>query len=252
MAQTYERDESYQGVGRIFVRKYGTTGPRRFLSNVSKANIKTKLKVTKVPDFTRAGGGTRAQTERIDSITLSLTLHELSAENLALAVGSDSVGVASATVSAEPVQLYRGSSVPLDFLPQSITSVTVTSGSVVLTAGTDYEMTPAGLYIPSDAPHVTGAGPVAATVTYVSKAHQQMQAGTVLATDLELMIEGLNDINNRPLVIDVWKLHVPALDDLALIADKPTEMGYDAEMLRDTSKPDGQSGFYRARYGDLA
>lgn len=252
MTQTYERDESYQGVGRIWVRKYGTTGVRRFLSNCSKANIKQKLKVNKVPDYTRQGGGTRAQTERIDSITLAMTLHELSAENLALAVGSDSVAVASATVASEPVQLQRGTVTPLEHLPKSITSVTLTSGSTALTAGSDYEMTPSGLYVPSDAPHVTGSSPVAATVTYVSRAHQEMQAGTVLSTDLELLIEGMNDANGRPLVLDVWKLHVPTLDDLTLIADKPTEMSYEAELLRDTGKPDGESGFYRVRFADLA
>lgn len=250
--QTYKCDQSYQGIGRVWVRKSGTTGIRRFLSNCSKANIKQKLKVNKVPDYTRIGGGTRAQFERIDSISLALTLHELSAENLALAVGSNSTAVASATVTSEPVSLYKGGAVPLEFLPASITSVTVTSGSVVLTAGTDYEMTPAGLYIPSDAPHVSGSGPVAATVTYVSKAHQEMQAGTVLSTDLELMIEGLNDLDGRPLVVDVWKLHVPVLEDLALIADKPTEITYEAELLRDATKPDGESGFYRVRFGDLA
>lgn len=250
MTQTYEKDESYQGVGRIWVRKYGTTGIHRFLSNCSKANIKQKLKVNKVPDGTRRGGGTRTQSERIDSITLAVTLHELSAENLALAVGSASTAVASATVSSEPVTLYKGGMTPLEFLPESITSVTLTSGNTTLTVGDDYEMTPSGLYIPSTSPHV-GSGAVQATVTYVSRAHQSMEAGTVLSTDLEMVIEGLNDIDGRPLVLDVYKLHVPMLDDLALIADKPTEITYEAELLRDPSKPEGVSGFYRPRLGDL-
>lgn len=248
--QTYERDESYQGVGRIWVRKYGTTDAKRFLSNCSKASIKHKLKTNKQPDYTRRGGGTRSQSERIDAMTLALTLHELSAENLALAVGGEATAVASATVASESVTLQKGTLTQLEFMPKTITSVTLTAGATVLTAGSDYEMTPSGLYTPSDAPHV-GTGAVTATVTYVGQAHQKYQAGTVLSTDLELTIEGLNDMDGRPLVLDVWKLHVPMLDDLALIADKPTEITYDAEMLRDATKPDGQSGFYRARYGDL-
>jgi hypothetical protein len=154
-------------------------------------------------------------------------------------------------VTGEAVTLYKGGLTQLEFLPESITSVTLTSGSTVLTAGDDYELSPSGLYIPSDAPHV-GSGAVAATVTYVSKAHQSFEAGTVLSTDLELVIEGLNDIDGRPLVIDAWKWHVPMLDDLALIADKPTEVTYEAELLRDATKPDGTSGFYRTRYGNLA
>lgn len=250
-AQTYERDETFQGVGRIWARPYGSTGARRFLSNCSKANIKTKLKVVKVPDFTRQGGGTRAQTERIDTISLALTLHELSSENLALCVGSAPEAVASATVTGEPVTLHKGSATPLEFLPQSITSVTVTAGSLVLTKDVDYELTPAGLYVPSDAPHV-GSGAVAATVTYVSKAHQKFEAATVLSADLELLVEGLNDSNGRPLVVEAYKWHVPMVDDLALFADKPTEITYDAELLRDTTKPAGKSGFYSARFADLA
>lgn len=250
MPQTYERDESYHGIGRIWVRKSGTTGTRRFLANCSKANIKQKLKTNKQADYTRRGGGTRAQSERIDSVTLSLTLNELSAENLALAVGSEATAVPSATVASEAVNLIKGGLTLLEYLPASITSVTLTSGSTALTAGADYEMTPAGLYIPSDAPHV-GSGSVAATVTYVSKPHQQFEACTALSTDLELVIEGMNDIDGRPLVLEIWKLHVPMLDDLVLIADKPTEITYEAELLRDASKPSGESGFYRARYGDL-
>lgn len=246
MPQTYDVDESYQGVGKIWARKYGTAGKLRFIGNTSKASAKQKLKTNKIPDYTRQGGGTRSIHERLESVTLALTLMELSTENLALCVGSDVLAVESQTVAAEPVTFYKGGLVRLAYPPQSITSAASTGGSpTTYLAGRDYELSAGGLYIPSTS---TIADATAGTVTYETAAFDELEAATAISTDLELFIEGLNDIDGNPMLIDVWKLHVPMIDELMLLGgDAPITLTYDAELLADNTKGTGKSRFYRAR-----
>ncbi|MFZ2990905.1 hypothetical protein [Ideonella sp.] len=246
MSQTYEVDESYQGVGKLWARKYGTSDKLRFLGNVSKASAKQKLKTNKIADYTRQGGGTRAIHERLDSVTLAMTWMELSTENLALCIGSDVVSVAGATVAAEPVTFHKGGLVKLEQPPQSITSVASTGGSpITYQVGRDYELCAGGLYIPSTSTVVDAS---AGTVTYESADFEELEAATVMSTDLELFIEGLNDMDGNPMLIDVWKLHVPVIDELMLLGgDAPITLTYDAELLRDATKGAGKSGFFRAR-----
>lgn len=244
-ATTTTKDESYLGVGKVWARLYGSTAAMRHVGNVSKLSIKQKLKTIDIKDYTKPGGGTRNKIERVDSVTVEMTWLEFLTENLVLACGGTSTNVPSATVATEPVTFVKGG---LIRLAHPITSVTeVKSGTTTFTEGTDYVVSPGGLFIPEDSTVVAGAG----TVTYEHPTYDQVEAVTQMSTELEMFFEGLNEANSdTPVLADLWRLHMPPVDELALLTgnDNPAEMSFSSEALRDATKTAANaSQFYRVR-----
>jgi len=244
-ATTTTKDESYLGVGKVWARQYGSTAAMRHVGNVSKLSIKQKLKTIDIKDYTKPGGGTRNKIERVDSVTVDMTWLEFLAENLVLACGGTSTNVPSATVATEPVTFVKGG---LIRLAHPITSVTeVKSGTTTFAEGTDYVVSPGGLFIPEDSTVVAGAG----TVTYEHPTYDQVEAVTQMSTELEMFFEGLNEANSdTPMLVELWRVHMPPVDELALLtgSDNPAEMSFSSEALRDATKTAANaSQFYRVR-----
>lgn len=244
-ATTTTKDESYLGVGKVWARRYGSTEAMRHVGNVSKLSIKQKLKTIDIKDYTKPGGGTRNKIERIDSVTVAMTWLEFMTENLVLACGGTSTNVPSATVATEPITFVKGG---LIRLAHPITSVTeVKTGSTSFTEGTDYMVSPGGLFIPEDSTVAAGPG----TVTYEHPTYDQVEAATKMSTELEMFFEGLNEADSdTPVLAELWRVHMPPVDELALLtgSDNPAEMSFSSDLLRDASKTAANaSQFYRVR-----
>jgi hypothetical protein len=236
--------KSYIGVGKVLARPYGSLPAVRFrhVGNVSKLEPSHKLDTKKEQDYTRPGGGTRARIDRISSIDLGMTWLNHNAENWALAMAGEATTVTTGAVAAESIVGYKGTTVPLLYPPSAVASV----GALV--AGTDYEMSPAGIYFP-DTSSVTDGATLA--VAYTRAAHSRIEAVMNTGKELELLFEGLNEADtNKAAVFHAWRVLIPAADALSLISDDFSKMEYKAEMLKDATKGAGVSAFYNALIRD--
>lgn len=229
--------KAYIGVGKMLARRYGVVERMRHVGNVSKAEVSHKLDTKKQRDYTRPGGGTLARIDRIDSVDLALTFLSFSAENFALAVSGEATTVATGAVAAENIVGYKGTTVPLVHPPSAVASV----GALV--AGTDYEMSPSGIYFPETSAVVDGA---VLAVSYTRAAHSRIEAAMNAGVELELFFEGLNEADtNKAVLFQAHRVLVPAADVISFIGDDFGQQDYKAECLKDATKGAGVSAFYR-------
>lgn len=128
---------------------------------------------------------------------------------------------------------------------QTVASTSITATGPTYTAGTDFEASTAGIKVLAGGTIPDGA---ALLVTYPYAAHTRIEAATKTSTVLEVLIEGLNDAESgAPVVVDIWRMTVPAADQWSLIGDELGEMKFSAELLKDSSKGAGLSAFYRVQ-----
>lgn len=236
--------KSYLGVGKVLARVYGTTGRMRHVGNVSQLDITHKLDTKKQKDYTRPGGGTLMRVDRLDSIDMAMKWLSFNPANWALAMAGATTDVTTGAVASEAVKGYLDTTVRLAFPPSAITTVKTADLVTTYTAGTDYEMSPAGLYIPPASSIVDGAD---LSVAYTKAAHSRVEAVMNTGTELELLFEGLNEAeSDKAVVIDMWRVLVPAAETLSLIGDSLGDMSFKPELLKDSTKGSGVSAFYRA------
>jgi hypothetical protein len=230
--------KSYIGVGKVLARAYGSTGRFRFVGNCSRATLAHQLDTKKQRDYTRAGGGTLARIDRIDSVDASFELLSFNPENWALAVAGTATTVATGAVAAENIVGFKDTTMPLQYPPSAVASV----GSLV--QGTDWEMSPSGIYFPPGSAAVDGT---TYAVAYTRATHTRIEAVQNAGSELELVVEGLNEADsNKAAIINIWRWLAPAADELSLIGDDFGSLPFSGEALKDATKGAGLSQFYRA------
>ncbi len=130
-------------------------------------------------------------------------------------------------------------------------SATQTAASTAITgtgptyAAANYELSPGGLWIP-EASAIPNAAALLTTYTYA--AYDRLEAATGTSSIMECVFEGLNEAeSNAAQVVDIWRLDMPAAEELALIGDELGELKFSAEVLKDASKGSGVSAYFRAQ-----
>lgn len=93
------------------------TGGLTLIGNVSSLNLAVSEDTKELADFTSSGGGTYNKVIRIKSVDASMTLHDVSPSNLAIATRGVATAVTAGTVTDEPHVAYTGSLVKFDFIP---------------------------------------------------------------------------------------------------------------------------------------
>lgn len=228
-------DYSYIGKGSLYIRKKGAASKMYSVGNVSKLEFSVSEEKKELKNFQSAGGGLANSLSRIDKVEASLTLHDLSPENLAMALYGSTTAVAAGAVTDESHTAYLGGLVRLDNLPDLTQSITVTDGTGTTTyvQDTDYTLTRAGILILS-----TGSIPDASAilVDYTKLAGNVVQALTDSAAEWELVFDGLNEAQSgKAVVIDVFRLKFGPPSGIGFIADDFAGMEMKADVLADTS-----------------
>jgi hypothetical protein len=241
---------SYIGVGNLYGRKYGTKQARLPLGNCAQLDTDAQLTENDVPDYTRLGGGLADKFVRVKSATAQVKLLNITPENWALAMGGTVTSVAAGTVPDEPQVGYQGGLVRLEHPPTSVASVaSAASGGTTYDEGTDYTVTASGIQIAADGaiPDATNDDTPNLFITYDHGKYSRIEGLTQLDTELELFFEGLNEAaSGKPALVDLWRVFIRPADKMTLISDKPIELSFKWEMLRDPTKGPGLSGFLRA------
>lgn len=253
MMERVEVYKPYLGSGKVYLRDQSlANGPAYEIGNVSVLTLNIDEEVIEQKDYTTSGGGTHAEVRRINSVTASMTLHDLNADNVALASKGQQSAVNSGTVTDEAVTAHKGALARLAH-PQP-TSVVVTSsdGSTTYTEGTDYEIRNAGIYVLKtgviaaaiDAlPDSTVGLPV--LVDYMHAGYNKIEALTSSTRNWAITFDGVNEADSdNPNIVDLHKVNLGAAPEQALIGDAMGSIALEGKLLKDASKGAGQSAFY--------
>lgn len=119
-------DYSYIGVGKIYARVKDSANPLAFVGNASALKLSITEEKKQLKDYTQAGGGNYNEVRRVESMEMSMTVHDLSADNLARAVFGDTAAITAAAVTDENVgAAYKGGISLTDYPINTALTVTV-------------------------------------------------------------------------------------------------------------------------------
>jgi hypothetical protein len=225
-------DYSYVGAGQVYLKVVGASAGLLPIGNVSALGFAVAEDVKELKDHTQPGGGTYNEVRRIQSVEASMTLHDLSPENLCRALYGNSAAISAATVTDESHTAYAGALLKTAFPASSITSVK--EGATVLTENTDYTVVPGGIIVIAGGALADGN---TALITYVKAAASIIQALTEAGQEYEIVFAGLNEARSGKAVnVHAYRCKLGATKNLALIADDYAGLEVAGKLLKDTTK----------------
>lgn len=245
MART---DYSYIGSGRIMARKRGSAEPYRELGNCSALTLGVETETKSLRDFRAPGGGTYNQVDRITAVTLAVTAHDLSPQNIALALYGTTEAVLGGEVTSEAAVAYKGGYVILEGNPSAVASIEAVGGGAAYVAGTDYILQHGAIYIPPSSAIVAPTNPTTPNieVTYTDKKGDMVQALTAAAAELELVFLGLNEADSGSAVtVRAWRAKFGPTQSIPLIGDDYAALEMTGALLADGSKTGGESQYFQ-------
>jgi hypothetical protein len=238
---------SGQGV-LLLATKDGTTGEPnsgfRAVGNVSALSIGNE---TTEFEHKESQSGVRAVDLTIIqeiSVNVSFTMESLISENLALALKGAAADVAMGSVTNQALVGYHDLWTPLQHIQVSSLVVTNTGGMTTYTLGSDYEAD-----LAAGAIRVLSTGTITDTqaleADYSYAAQETVDALTLSANPVRwARFHGLNTVDqDNPVVVDIFKLEVTPLAELALIQDEIAQMAVEATALSDATRATGSKFF---------
>lgn len=245
MART---DYSYIGSGRILARRRALANSAFFeLGNCSALALAVETETKQLRDFRSPGGGTYNRVDRITGVNLNITAHDLSPQNLSLALYGTTAAVVGGPVTDELAVGVKGQYVGLKGQPSAITSVAPATTGTAYVAGTDYEYRNGQLYIlpGGNIPAPTG-GTANIKVTYTQRKGDLVQALVAAAPELEFLFMGLNEADSGSAVqVRIWRGKLGPAANLPLIGDDYAALEMTGAVLADSSQAAGISQYFQ-------
>lgn len=251
-------DHYYSGQGVVMAAERDAQGnPKGFVGfgNVSALSIAV---ATSVMEHKESHSGQRGTDKRLTTettVTLSMTVENFVARNLASALRGTDNQIEAGTVVAEKIGVYLGKVVGFKFI--NVSDVVVTREAAALTPYVDAD-TPFDYEVNLEAGSIRFndgvATPLAiltsvdegkeATVAYSYTAQARVDALTEGVKELYLRFEGLNTAEgNSPVIVDVFKFNTDPLRELSLIGDGIQQFVLEGSVLADTTKNVGSKYF---------
>ncbi len=251
MAERVKVFKPMWGVGPIYLQEFGVVNaPLYHIGNTSELTLTHDESTTELPDYDTLGGGTYAEVRRINSVTAGWTMHDINADNIAMATRGSRATVTSGTVTDESQTAYATSLVRLNNPAAADVEVTDSTGS---TTYTGYEVTGAGIKILETGDIATAIAALGEPtdglpilVAYSYGEYQEIQPMTESGKQYHLVFDGMNEADSgNPVIVDIWKLNLGVLSELALKSDGLASMPVEGKLLKDTSKGADESAYYR-------
>lgn len=227
---------SYIGKGEVFIQKRGTAGAKMVpIGNCSALKFGIAEDKKELNDYTRTGGGLLDSVTTIKSVTASMSVSNLSPENLALATRGTTSAVASATVTDEAhADILLGSLIRLAKVPDVTAPVTVKKGATVIASAGNWEINGAGLWIAAAPADLLANDDI--TVSYTTLAGDVVQAMTTSNEEYTLIFSGLNEARSgKPVIVTVHRLKFSPAASLDWIADDFGQLEMSADVLADAT-----------------
>lgn len=194
-------------------------------------------------------GGNNCKVSYVESVSLNLTLHCTSPENLALAFLGE---VSKLTAGSVVDELHDVNSIheliPLKYVATKATIV-VTKAATTYVAGVDYVVNNAGIEIIEGSTILTDGTPI--EISYSYGANYKVDAQTIGQQEYEVVLDGVNvgEDGEKSVVLKAWKVKFAPTDTFALISGTDfASTQLNGEILRDESKVTG-SKFFTIEWG---
>lgn len=234
----------YIGKGRVYMREAGAAEALAEVGNVSALSISAEDNEISLSDYTQGGGGNYASIRRIDSITCSITLHDLILKNLALVTRGTGSEEVAATANLITATAYIGGFIPVGPSPTNVTVEDAGGVGTTYVDGVDYEVRTGGVFI-LDGGTITDGTSV--DITSDIGAREVIEAMTQSGKTYELYFDGLNEAESgKSVVLHAFRFQPGIGNELPMIGDEFAEMSLDGELLIDTTKTGtGVSQYYQ-------
>jgi len=233
---TTSKQWSYIGKGSIYIGPKGSKALRP-VGNASSLEIQAEQDEKRQSDYTSPGGGAANIVQRISSVSASMTMLELSPKNLALAMRGEANEQSGGSSTTETISSATpGSFVPLDSLPDTGETITVTrtSDSTELTAGEDYIVDRAGLWLLEEPTNLSEGDEL--EVSYTPALQSVIQALISTGQEFRLYFNGLNEAQSgRKVAVDLHRVKFSPAESLPFIGDEFGEVQVSGEALKDPS-----------------
>lgn len=235
----------YSGQGVVMLAQRDAQGnPMGFTPIGNVSDLKISVAVSTL-EHKESQTGQRATDLRLTTETkasLSMTVENFIAQNLADALRGTDTLAAAGTVTGETIKAYLGKVVALANI--KVSNVVVKDGSTPLVAGTDYTVN-------EDAGSIKFADTITGvtdgdtlTVDYSYAQQIKVDALTEGAKELYMRFEGLNTAEgNDPVVVEVFKFLTDPLKELSLISDAVQQFVLEGSVLADSTKTTGSKFF---------
>lgn len=230
-------DYSYIGVGKVHLRVAGSAAPLRFVGNVASLAFRVTEDVKELRDYTQPGGGTYNEVRRVQSVEASIRIHDLSPENIALALFGNVGAIAAGAVTDEAHTAYQGGLVKTTFpLDTTVAPVVNLAGSpgTLFVVGDDYTVSEAGITIVEGGDIVDGA---AIVIDYTKAAGNAVEVLLNASQEYEMVFAGLNEARSGKAVsVHAYRVKIGAAQEIALIGDEYAAVEVAGKVLKDTTK----------------
>lgn len=239
-------DKSYIGKGEIFGKRNGVNEAKRSFGNCHSLSISTSLQERSLADFRSTSGGSANSSSRIDTVTGSIDMRDVTAQNLAASGWGTVTAVTAGAVTDEAHTGYVGGLIRTAYNIDSAQTVTVTGtgGTPTYVAGTDYEVRPAGILVLSGG---SISDSTALEISYTKLAGNRVEFMVASGVEYELTFDGLNEAQSgEPMVVDIWRFKPAPFQTFDLLGDDYATLTIAGEFLKDSTKGAGESGFFRA------
>jgi hypothetical protein len=178
------------------------------------------------------------------SVAVNMTMESIESENLAIALKGTGADVVGATVTAEVAIGYFDLWTPLDRINITLFVLTNTGGIVTYTLDTDYELdAAAGAFRTLSSGTITDTQSLEADYTFPNQ--ETVDALTVGANPVRwARFHGLNTADqDNPVTVDIFKMEITPLAELALINDEIAQMAIEGNALSDATRAAGSKFF---------
>lgn len=231
--------------GQVYARSFGAAAALQSIGGLSELTLNIEEDPKKQQDFSRAGGGTRSQVNRIKAVGMKAKLQDLNPVNLARAVFGSTSAVANGTAADEEVIAYRGGLIRLAHL--NPTAVVVKNGATTVNAAGNYEVRPEGLFVYDEAAGIANGDDL--TVSYSHSGYDVIEALTQAAPTLEMLYAGVNEAGEaNASTVELFRVRTGALKSWGLINNDFAELEMEGEVLLDPTKSGaGLSKFFKVR-----
>lgn len=229
MTKTVQHDESMIPEGVMFIRPYGSQAAWRDIGNTSAGTLNVTTETRSLPNY-RGGGGMRNSSTKINEATASVTIYDLSAENIALAMRGTRYEVEATAITDEllPASGVVGEVLAFKLLPDLTKTITVKSAAdLALVEGVDYQLTPHGITILT-------AQAAGLKVSYTPLLGDAVDLLVGEDREWEVRLLGTNAAqNDKPFKLDIWKAKFNIAAALQIISDNYAELPVTLNILID-------------------
>lgn len=175
---------------------------------------------------------------------LSMTVENLSMDNLAMALYGAKSTRTGAAVTSENIVGYLGKMTPLANPNVSAVTITNSAGSTTYTSGTDYVLDAnyGTITVPASGSAITEGQALKANYTFAT--HTKMDAFTSgSAPERWIRFQGLNTADGSRVLVDVFRARLDPMTGYDLINDDIAAPTISADLLADSTKTSGSQFF---------